>query len=210
MSHPVQTSSEHPQNNAEWAEAIVKWSRYDYVAVYDYPTTNNSEAIAGIYKGDMVQISRRYRREDWCLCRIGHALGWVFLDDVRFLVRGAKSPRRKTRTQQMPIPSYNNDPNEAETAVPMLDRTEIDLNMEIRTELHEKIAHPLESDPNEVDTAPIPVYSEIIDDELDMDTRPAQYEPILRPETGEPEAVTQPAETGKKSLINRMIKFFKR
>ena len=209
MSQPVHTSSESPRSNAEWAEAIVKWSRYEYVAVYDYPTTGNSEAIMGIYKGDMVQISRRYRRADWCLCRIGHALGWVFLDDVQFLVRGAKPMRRKRRTQQMPAPTYN-DSNEIETVVPMLDRTEIDLNMEMRTEIHEKISQPIQSDPNDVETSPMPSYNEIIEDELDMDTRPAQREPILRPETGEPAPVAEKAKTGKKSLINRMINFFQR
>jgi len=90
-----------PRQNVEWVEAIVKWTRYDHVAVYNYPTTHNSETVMEIYKGDMLQVSRRYRREDWCLCQIGHVLGWVFLQDVRFIVQGAKSPRpqRQQRTE---------------------------------------------------------------------------------------------------------------
>lgn len=105
-----QYSDEHntlPRKNVEWLEAIVKWTRYDYVAMYDYPTTNNSDTVMEVFKGDTVQISRRYRREDWCLCRIGHVLGWVFLQDVRFIVQGASAPRpkqRKPRTQPMPVP----------------------------------------------------------------------------------------------------------
>ncbi|MGJ3238869.1 MAG: hypothetical protein ACFE0Q_09205 [Anaerolineae bacterium] len=88
-----------PRRSVEWSEAIVKWTRYDYVQLYDYPTTHNSEVVLEIHKGDMVQVSRRYRREDWCLCQVGHVLGWVFLGDVRFLVQGARAPRPNvTRT----------------------------------------------------------------------------------------------------------------
>ncbi|MGB7338581.1 MAG: hypothetical protein WBC91_06800 [Phototrophicaceae bacterium] len=205
MSQPVHTSSESPRNNVEWVEAIVKWSRYEYVAVYDYPATSNSEAIMGIYKGDMVQISRRYRREDWCLCQIGHVLGWVFLDDVRFLVRGARPPRSKTRTQQIPKPTYR-DTSEIEAASVVIDRTEIDMDMDTRQALRGHIATPTYPDPNEVETKPIPTFEELQLDE----TCPANHQPILKPETGEPEPIVAEAPTAKKSLINRMIKFFQR
>ncbi len=74
-----------PRRNVDWVEVIVKWTRYDYVAMYDYPTTEGSDTLMPIYKGDMIFVSRKYRRQDWCLCQVGHMLGWVFLKDVKFM-----------------------------------------------------------------------------------------------------------------------------
>ena len=130
-----QYSDEHntlPRKNVEWLEAIVKWTRYDYVAMYDYPTTNNSETVMEVFKGDTVQISRRYRREDWCLCRVGHILGWVFLRDVRFIVQGASAPRpkqRKRRIQSAPVVEENITP---------LEQIKQDLN-EVETQAYPRV-----------------------------------------------------------------------
>lgn len=118
MSNNHQTQADNratlPNRNMEWAEAIVKWTRYDYVAVYDYPTTQDSKTVMEIYKGDMLQVSLRYRREDWCLCQVGHVLGWVFLQDVRFIVPGAKTPRRQT-SRRSPADSSRRQQDSYET-----------------------------------------------------------------------------------------------
>ncbi|MEM9952761.1 MAG: hypothetical protein AAF846_14230 [Chloroflexota bacterium] len=116
MSYETDEHNTLPRKNVEWAEAIVKWTRYDYVAVYDYPTLKNSEQVMEIYIGDMVNISKRYRREDWCLVQVGHILGWVFLQDVRFMTQGMRAPRPKSRVPQPRIPTrLEPDANEVET-----------------------------------------------------------------------------------------------
>jgi len=121
-----QVSSEHhhtlPRRNVEWLTAIVKWTRYDYVVLYDYPTIDGSDVLIQIYPGDMVEVSRKYRRNDWCLCQVGHQLGWVFLKDVRFLVRGAP-PVRPARQPKPPRPVIETpavaiNTNDIDTAIP--------------------------------------------------------------------------------------------
>lgn len=104
-------------NTVNWIEAIIKWTRYDYVAIYDYPTLKNSEQVMTVYKGDFVQIIKRYRGEDWCLVRAGHVFGWVHLQDVRFITRRGKPPRPKSRSQQPRTPTLLDPaPKPAETA----------------------------------------------------------------------------------------------
>jgi|GEM_PF-6708215 len=124
-----------PRKNADWREAIVKWTRYDYVALYDYPTTNESETVMEIYKGDMVQVSARFKRGDWCLCQVGHVLGWVFLKDVRFIVQSAVSSR----------PEYHQvytDTSEVETqiprAMPVRNHYEVETQVSVRRAVHEE------------------------------------------------------------------------
>lgn len=120
-----------PNRNMEWADAVVKWTRYDYVAVYDYPTTQDSDTVMEIYKGDMIHVSLRYRREDWCLCQIGHVLGWVFLQDVRFIVPGMRSSRRKRPRprQDSPAPAQTQqDAYEMETE-PVIPAQQMEANL---------------------------------------------------------------------------------
>lgn len=138
MSNNHQTQTDNratlPNRNMEWAEAIVKWTRYDYVAVYDYPTTQDSETVMEIYKGDLLQVSLRYRREDWCLCQVGHVLGWVFLQDVRFIVPGMKNPRPPRRKSPAPMRrQQDNYEMETEPVIPSVQHMEADVN-EVETQ----------------------------------------------------------------------------
>lgn len=178
-SHPnPRDSDEHntlPRKNVEWIEAIVRWTRYDYVAMYDYPTTENSDTVKEIFKGDTVQVSRRYRREDWCLCRVGHVLGWVFLKDVRFIVQGASAPRpQPMRRKARPEPIDKPKSQDATTRIPYL-----------------------QPNPNEVETQPVYRKATPIPPVIDMHDKP------LMPEVGS-------EESNKKSMIERLIKFFKK
>lgn len=125
-----------PRKNADWREAIVKWTRYDYVAIYDYPTTNESETVMEIYKGDMVQVSSRFKRGDWCLCQVGHVLGWVFLKDVRFIVQGASSPRPDNLPPVYQHRTIAPDYNEVETQVPIPAVSSQQYNMETQAAVH--------------------------------------------------------------------------
>lgn len=116
-----------PRRNMEWVEAIVKWTRYDYVAMYDYPTIEDHDIVMEIYTGDMLHVSKRYRREDWCLCQIGHVIGWVYLKDVRFIFRSPARTADRPEQQQvhvsppreqqldMSVPSLNIKHNVEET-----------------------------------------------------------------------------------------------
>lgn len=171
-------SDEHntlPRKNVEWIEAIVKWTRYDYVAMYDYPTTENSDTVKEIFKGDTVQVSRRYRREDWCLCRVGHVLGWVFLKDVRFIVQGASAPRpQPMRRIARPEPISDSPRQDVTTKIPYL-----------------------QQNTNEVETQPVPRKPEAVLEVAEVET-----EPSMQAFDGEANS--------KKSMIERLIRFFKK
>ncbi|MEO1646445.1 MAG: hypothetical protein AAFR67_14735 [Chloroflexota bacterium] len=120
-----------PHQNMEWIEAIVRWTRYDYVEIYEYPSTDESNPVMTVYTGDMVKVSRKFHRDDWCLCQAGHVLGWVFLKDVKFLVQGRRPRRSIPRPAErmntnaldtqpaMPVTmTETTETNEVETAIP--------------------------------------------------------------------------------------------
>lgn len=105
--------NEHPsQRNMEWVEAIVRWTRYEYVEIYEYPSTDG-DPVMTVYTGDMVQVSRKFHRGDWCLCQVGHVLGWVFLKDVKFLVEGKRPRRRPRPAEQMNTNALDTQPTMA-------------------------------------------------------------------------------------------------
>jgi len=93
----TQPTSHPAHQNMQWIEAIVRWTRYEYVEIYEYPSTDESHPVMTVYTGDMVKVSRKFQRDDWCLCQVGHVLGWVFLKDVKFLVQGRRPRRRLPR-----------------------------------------------------------------------------------------------------------------
>lgn len=138
-----------PQQSAEWVEAIVKWTRYDYVAVYDYPTTENSDTVTEMFNGDMLQVSRRYRRGDWCLCRVGHVLGWVFLKDVRFIVQGAPPPRPNTRRPKERVQQPSNQSHDVTQHIPYLNQQN-EMETQPAIQLQEKLPPILPFEPEPV------------------------------------------------------------
>ena len=83
-----------PSRNIEWADAIIKWTREEAVDVLMFPGDDCDESLVQVYKGDFIQISPRHRNKDWCLVRSGHLLGWVSMQDVRFMVHGQQTAPR--------------------------------------------------------------------------------------------------------------------
>jgi hypothetical protein len=52
-----------------------------------FPSEECRESLTQIFKGDFVQVSPRHRSEYWGLCRAGHMMGWVNLNDIKFIVQ---------------------------------------------------------------------------------------------------------------------------
>jgi hypothetical protein len=87
-----------PSRKIEWADAIVKWTREPFIDVLMFPGDDCSESLAQIFKGDFIQLSPRHRTKQWCLIRAGHLMGWVNVQDVKFMVHGQQAPPpRETR-----------------------------------------------------------------------------------------------------------------
>lgn len=184
-----------PRRNVDWIEVIVKWTRYDHVAIYDYPTTTGSETLVRVYTGDMMVVSRKYRKDDWCLCQAGHMLGWVFLKDLKFM-RSHKGSTFKIKLDTLDIPAHIQavvaDPCDLETqeALPVCPDDETDL-----AETQEAFAAPvLPEDEYENITLDNPLPMPPLDD--DPPAAPRHTQASIAP--------------ANKSIINRLIHFFKR
>lgn len=73
-------------NNIDWADAVVKWTRAASIDILLFPSEDCAESLTQVFKGDFVQVSPKHRSEHWCLCRAGHMMGWVDLNDVKFII----------------------------------------------------------------------------------------------------------------------------
>ena len=76
------------RNHLGWVDAIVKWTRGNSIELRMYPSNESGENMMQIYKGDLIQVSPKHRREDWCLVQVGHVMGWLNTNDVKFLMQG--------------------------------------------------------------------------------------------------------------------------
>lgn len=89
-SHNAPTMPSH--SNIDWADAVVKWTRDAYIDVLMFPGDDCDESLTQVFKGDFIQVSPRHRTEHWCLCRSGHMMGWVNLNDVKFIIHHKTPP----------------------------------------------------------------------------------------------------------------------
>jgi hypothetical protein len=85
--HSSHTSPTLPRNHVGWTEAIVKWTRGEYVDLWMYPSHEGNETLMKVYKGDMIQVSPKHRKEEWCLAQVGHVMGWLNTQNVKLLVQ---------------------------------------------------------------------------------------------------------------------------
>src|SRR5688572_11777830 len=101
--HSSHTSPTLPRNHVGWAEAIVKWTRGDCTELWMYPSHEGNESLMTVYKGDMIQVSPKHRKEEWCLAQVGHVMGWLNTNNIKLLMQ-AQSPviERPTQTAFAP------------------------------------------------------------------------------------------------------------
>jgi hypothetical protein len=100
--HNAPTIPSHHQ--IQWADAIVKWTRDSFIEVLTIPHDDCGESLAQVFKGDFVQVSPRHHTRQWCLCRVGYMMGWLNMNDVKFMIHSQqleppqaeedKSPKR--------------------------------------------------------------------------------------------------------------------
>ena len=90
------------RNNIEWAEAVVKWTREPFIEVLMFPGDDCDESLMQLFKGDFIEVSPRHRTENWCLCRAGHVMGWLNLNDVKFII-----PQKRPKAPE-PQPEVKN------------------------------------------------------------------------------------------------------
>jgi hypothetical protein len=101
--HSSHSSPTLPRNHVGWSEAIVKWTRGEHVDLWMYPSHESNETLMAVYKGDMIQVSLKHRKEEWCLAQVGHVMGWLNTNNIKLLMQ-THSPviERPTQTAFAP------------------------------------------------------------------------------------------------------------
>lgn len=89
--HSSHSSPTLPRNHVGWVEAIVKWTRGEYVDLWMYPSAEGGESLMRVYKGDFIQVSPKHRKEEWALAQVGHVMGWFNTNDIKFLMQASSS-----------------------------------------------------------------------------------------------------------------------
>lgn len=91
-----------PSRNIEWSDAVVKWTREPFIDILMFPGDDCDETLAQVFKGDFIQVSPRHRTKQWCLVRSGHMLGWINMQNVRFIIpnQHAEAPREDVKPKK--------------------------------------------------------------------------------------------------------------
>ena len=101
--HSSHSSPTLPRNHVGWTEAIVKWTRGECIDLWMYPSHEGNESLMQVYKGDMIQVSPKHRKEEWCLAQVGHVMGWLNTNNVKLLIQNqAPVIERPTQTGYAP------------------------------------------------------------------------------------------------------------
>lgn len=85
--HSSHSSPTLPRNHVGWTEAIVKWTRGECTELWMYPSHESNESMVVVYKGDLIQVSLKHRKEEWCLAQVGHVMGWLNTNNIKLLMQ---------------------------------------------------------------------------------------------------------------------------
>jgi hypothetical protein len=85
-----------------------------------YPSHEGGESLMRVYKGDLIQVSPKHRKEEWCLAQVGHVMGWLNTTDIKFLMQSTGAViERPMQTAFAPSQSASAIEEDTKPALPL-------------------------------------------------------------------------------------------